>query len=159
MKKLFIILIMLSCAITAYGPGLKKDLRSNIEKYLCTALLTHDNLQLALEINGIIAADIVRAQSHLETGNFQSDLCGLHNNLFGMKQPHVRATTAIGANEKGYAIYRSWYDSVKDIKLFQEWYLERGRDLSDYHAFLASIGYAEDVHYLAKVNELCTTSR
>ena len=55
-----------------------------------------------------------------------------------------------------YATYQSWYDSVKDMKLFQSWYLSRGRDLGNYFSFLSGIGYAEDPYYLAKLKRLCT---
>lgn len=159
MKKFLIILIMLLTAVTVYAPGMERDPERDIEAWLSSSAgLNLENLKLAMEINGIIAPEIVLAQSRLETGNYQSVLCIMYNNLFGMKKARVRPTTALGATENDYASYRSWYDSVKDLKLFQEWYLSRGRDLTDYFGFLASIGYAEDPHYLVKVKQLCISS-
>lgn len=159
MKKFLVILIMLWTAMAVYAPGVERDPERDIETWLSSsASLNLENLKLAIKINGIIAPEIVLAQSRLETGHFQSELCTGHNNLFGMKKARRRPTTALGATENDYASYRSWYDSVKDMKLFQEWYLSRGRDLNDYSNFLASIGYAKDPHYLVKVKQLCITS-
>lgn len=157
MKKLLIILIMLSIAVAVYAPGVERDTRKDFENWFSnSATLTPEHLKMAIEFNGIIAPVIVMAQSRLETGNFQSELCIGHNNLFGMKKARRRTTTALGATDNNYATYLSWYDSVKDMKLFQQWYLSRGRELTDYFGFLASIGYAEDKHYLRKVRTLCS---
>jgi len=157
MKKLLIILIMLNTAVAVYAPGVERDPERDIETWLSSSAgLSLENLKLAIKINGIIAPEIVMAQSRLETGHFQSELCAGHNNLFGMKKARRRPTTALGVTDNNYATYRSWYDSVKDMKLFQEWYLSRGRDLTDYFGFLASVGYAEDNHYLRKVRTLCS---
>jgi len=160
MKKLFLILILLFTTKAIFAPGVERDPGEVIENYLCNyAELNRENLDLAFRINRITAPEIVMAQGHLETGNFQSKLCIGHNNLFGMKLARIRSTTALGATDNDYASYRSWYDSVKDMKLFQEWYLSRGRDLTDYYGFLSAIGYAEDPLYIPKVKELCIALR
>ena len=160
MKKALLILVLLPIAIIVFAPGLNSDLNTKIEKWLSSsAELTQGNLSLALEINGIKASQIVEAQSCLETGYFQSSLCTRHNNLFGMKRPLKRLTTAIGATSEGFAIYDCWYDSVKDMKLFQEFYQSRGRDLTNYMQFLSSIDYAQDPYYLFKIRRICITSR
>ena len=160
MKKLIIILLLLQTTVLVYGPVPQNDPDKIFENWLYNyAPLTPGNLKLAIDFNNIIAPAVVFAQSRLETGNFQSKLCTGYNNLFGMKKARRRPTTAQGATDNNYAAYRTWYDSVKDMKLFQQWYLSRGRDLTDYFGFLASIGYAEDPYYLAKVVKLCTTSR
>jgi hypothetical protein len=75
-----------------------------------------------------------------------------------MKKALVRPTTAHGSTDNNFATYHTWYDSVTDINLFQQWYLERGRDMTDYFEFLATIGYAEDPRYLDKVKSLCIQS-
>jgi flagellum-specific peptidoglycan hydrolase FlgJ len=159
MKKLLIILLMSWTAIVVYAPGAERDPRKDLESRLRFSELTTEYLKLAIEINGIIAPEIVFAQSCLETGNFQSELCTGQNNLFGMKKARRRQTTARGSTDNNYATYLSWYDSVKDMKLFQEWYLSRGRDLTDYFGFLAAIGYAEDPLYIPKVRKLCSISK
>jgi flagellum-specific peptidoglycan hydrolase FlgJ len=159
MKKLLIILIVLWSTVELYAPEDVKDPGKDLESWLSSSELTIDHLKLAIEINGIISPEIVFAQSCLETGHFRSDLCTGHNNLFGMKKARVRQTTAQGSTDNDYASYLSWYDSVKDMKFFQEWYLSRGRDLTDYFGFLSDIGYAEDTQYIRKVKELCSVSR
>ncbi len=156
MKKLLLILLLTLAATAVYAPEPKKDPMKELESWLSASELTIDHLKLAIEINDIIAPVIVMAQARLETGHFRSELCTGHNNLFGMKLARVRPTNALGATEVGYAAYQTWYNSVIDMKLFQEYYLSRGRDLTYYFTFLESIGYAEDPLYLAKVRELCS---
>jgi flagellum-specific peptidoglycan hydrolase FlgJ len=157
MKKLTLISAFILAFTTLYAPGVKPDPGEVIERYLSGAPLTRENLKLAFELNNIASPAIVMAQSRLETGNYQSRLCLEVNNLFGMNFPRIRPTTAVGSTEYGFAIYLSWYDSVRDMKLFQDYYASRGRDLSDYFEFLAAIGYAEDPEYINKLTLLCTT--
>ncbi len=140
----------------AHGPQSPR-IPIKVERWLTGAPLTRTNLRLALELNNVIAPEAVLAQSRLETGNYLSSLCLQFNNLFGMNFPRIRPTTAAGSTEYGFAFYLSWYDCVKDMKLFQEWYKKRGRDLTDYFEFLAAIGYAEDTEYIKKLTLLCTT--
>jgi len=45
---------------------------------------------------------LITAQAGFETGNFTSVIFKENNNLFGMKLPKVRKTTAIGEN-RGHA--------------------------------------------------------
>ena len=157
MKSLLLTIVMLLITGTLYAPAQERDPGADLESFLQAAPLTRTNLQLAFELNGIVAPVVVMAQSRLETGNYLSQLCLEANNLFGMNFPLVRSTTATGSTEYGFAAYASWYDSVKDMKLFQEWYQQRGRDLTDYFEFLAAIGYAEDTEYISKLTLLCTT--
>jgi hypothetical protein len=160
MKKLFLISVMLQIFLSVYGPGTPKDPSETLENWLSnSAPLTPVTLKLAMDLNMIIAPDVVMAQSILETGHYKSDLYLMHNNLFGMKKARVRTTTAIGSTENDYASYQTWYDSVRDMRLFQQWYLSRGRDLSDYLVFLDTIGYAEDPLYIPKIEKLCSRLR
>jgi flagellum-specific peptidoglycan hydrolase FlgJ len=156
MKKLTILLVMLLAAGEAYSPVRHQDPAEMIEQYLSLAPLTPENLQLAFSLNGIIAPAVVMAQSALETGHYSSRLCTECNNLFGMNYPRQRPTTAAGSSIEGFAVYLSWYDSVKDMKLFQQWYLSRGWDLDVYMLFLKALGYAEDPEYINKLTLLCT---
>lgn len=147
-----VILIFLRCL----APGTKQDIKRSAENWLYAAELTPENLMIALELNSILAKDTVFAQGRLETGNFTSILCVQHNNLFGMRKPLRRQTTALGSTDNNYASYATWYDCVKDVALFQQWYLARGRDMSNYFLFLEEIGYAEDPGYINKLSLLCT---
>jgi flagellum-specific peptidoglycan hydrolase FlgJ len=98
--------------------------------------------------------EIVLNQARLETGYFKSKLFVEANNCFGMRYARVRETTAVG--EYNYhAQYEHWTESVKDYKLFQEWYVSRGWVIdSEYLVFLKCMGYATDTKYLAKLVNL-----
>jgi len=62
---------------------------------------------------------LIVAQAGFETGNFTSDIFRYNNNLFGMKLPKIRKTTAIG-EARGHAVYKSWEDSIKDYWLYSK---------------------------------------
>jgi len=96
-------------------------------------------------------ADIVYAQSVLETGSFTSTIFKENNNLFGMKAAALRTTTHKGLN-RGHAIYDSWYDSVLDYAMYQSKYLSR-LDRNAYFAYLAQ-NYAEDPNYVTQLKAI-----
>jgi hypothetical protein len=102
-------------------------------------------------------SEIVLIQARLETGFFTSEIFNIGNNCFGMKHPQFRETTAI-CEYDGHAQYYHWTDSVKDYKLFQEWYESIGFDLGDendeYLVFLKWIRYATDKKYIFKLINL-----
>jgi hypothetical protein len=79
------------------------------------------NLLGELKKQGVNFPDVAMAQAKLETGHFESAVFKENNNLFGMKHPSVRQTVSLGAN-RGHAKYKSWQDSVKDYKLWQDFY-------------------------------------
>lgn len=58
------------------------------------------------------------AVSRHETGNYTSNVLRSANNLFGMKFPNVRKTTARNEDSSGYAVYNSAADSVLDLVLY-----------------------------------------
>ena len=93
--------------------------------------------------------EIVKYQIRLETGNLTSRFCKQRNNLFGMKKPRKRQTTAIG-RDKSMAVYRDFKDSILDYKYWQDYFYESG----DYYVFLQSHGYATDRHYITKLKNL-----
>ena len=64
---------------------------------------------------------IVKAISTHETGYGQSRIAIFNNNLFGMKFPARRQTTAIGKDSNDYAIYDSPEDSVLDFVKWAEY--------------------------------------
>lgn len=98
--------------------------------------------------------DVVLNQAQLETGYYTSELFWVANNVFGMRLPEVRETTAVG-EYNFHARYLHWTDSVKDYKLFQEWYMSIGYNIGnqpdDYLVFLKWIKYATDKKYIAKL--------
>lgn len=68
--------------------------------------------------NSLTARYLVAQAAH-ETSNFTSKIFRENNNLFGMKFPKVRKTTAIG-ERYGHAIYNSLKESVEDIALYHK---------------------------------------
>lgn len=151
-------IMLLLVSLSLYAPsGPESDPDTLLEDYFINyAPLNRETLKEALIYSGITSHEVVLAQGRLETGNFTSDLCLQYNNLFGMKMPRVRSTTASNSTENGYAVYQSWYHCVLDMKKFQEYYSDAGRCLEDYFSFLKSIGYAEDPLYITKLAELCS---
>jgi len=116
-------------------------------------LFTPDLLKQAMFFEGVYAPEIVFTQAKLETGNFSSDLFVNGCNLFGMRYPAVRDTYATGVY-KYHASYNTWVSSVKDIVLWQDWYIEKGFDLSNYLVFLQRVGYAKDKQYITKLKDM-----
>lgn len=94
---------------------------------------------------------IVYAQALEESGHFKSAICLENNNMFGMKMPERRPTTAIGVN-KGHAKYLSWRDCVVDYALFQSAYM-RGLSEGDYLSKLSE-SYAESLQYEKRIKLL-----
>jgi len=156
MKKSFFILLFFCLALEARPPAaeIKPDWRGLEIDQLSSQSVSFEAVKRAFELEGVINQDYAIAQIRLETGNLTSELCLKNNNLCGMKLAKMRRTTATGQSEHGYAIYDNWYDCVRDIRLWQQYYLSKGRDLSNYPAFLASVGYASDPFYLAKVEQI-----
>ena len=85
--------------------------------------------------------DIVKAQAILETGNYTSNLCVNHNNLFGLYD----------SKNKRYYSYKHWYESIEDYKrLIQSKYDNN----KYYYEFLEDIKYASDKKYVSKLKEI-----
>lgn len=80
---------------------------------------TPENLGAEMKRIGVKYPDIAIAQSMLETGHFKSGIFLDNNNLFGMKDPKVRPTLSMGEN-RGHAKFKTWQDSVKDYKMWQD---------------------------------------
>lgn len=62
--------------------------------------LNEKNLYAELVRQGVKHPKIVLAQAKLETGNFSSDVCKRHHNLFGLK------------HSNGYYKFNRWQESV-----------------------------------------------
>lgn len=95
--------------------------------------------------------DIVYAQAKLESGNFNSALFRLNNNLFGMKAIGNRPTTSIGSRY-GFAYFKSWRDSVLDYVIYQCLYL-KDKSYEEYLYYLDNV-YAEDPNYIHKIKNI-----
>lgn len=54
------------------------------------------------------------------TDNKESGLSRKYNNLTGMRFPQKRETYAIGTTSTRYAIYRNWFESMLDFKIYMD---------------------------------------
>lgn len=101
---------------------------------------------------GIKFPDIVFAQAMIESGELTSKLFKSANNMFGMKFPSVRETTAKGKTNGGYSFYEDWNFGVYDYFLWQDHMLRNRNDITktQYLALLGRV-YAKDPNYVSKV--------
>jgi len=100
-----------------------------------TMTFSPDSLYSYLHRIGMKYPRIVYRQALLESGRFKSDLFKNANNLFGMRMPNIRKTTAIG-KYKGYAKFSCWKHSVDDYKLYQDSYLSSAKTEEQYYRLL-----------------------
>lgn len=94
---------------------------------------------------------IVLAQAKIESGNFTSRIFKQNNNLFGMKEPKIRTTTALGTRF-GHAYFSNWESSVYDYAMFQNYRMRDVDSESEYYAKLAD-GYAADSTYAVVIKK------
>ncbi|MEA2065630.1 MAG: glucosaminidase domain-containing protein [Thermotogota bacterium] len=89
-------------------------------------------------------AQIITSQAALETGNFTSTVFKENNNLFGMRYPTERPTTATG-EKRGYAFYESIGDCVQDFVLYyrNNHYPELWNTIDEYCKAFKEKGYYE----------------
>jgi hypothetical protein len=100
--------------------------------------LNDKNVYLWLQVLGVEHDSIVLAQSKLETGNYESNVCLNSNNLFGF------------LNSSGYYEYRHWIGSVIH---YAQWQQRLYDGQMPYPHFLVEVGYAEDKNYIEKLKQ------
>ena len=91
-----------------------------------------------LHKQNIPCANIVLAQSILESANYTSKLTKTHNNIFGLRK-----------NGK----YRKYNDYIACISDYKR-YISSKYKGGDYYLFLRKIGYAEDPEYIEKLKRV-----
>lgn len=101
---------------------------------------------------GVAYPDVVLAQAKIETGNFTSKIFRENNNMFGMKLPERRQTTAVGES-RNHAKYTDWIQSIKDYKLWQDEMIHKAPTKRAYLAYLKR-NYAEDKNYIKKIKQI-----
>lgn len=118
------------------------------------SILSKDNLDYFASEMDIKHWYDVRKQIIQETG-FVSESCTMAYNLFGMKLPGQRETTAIG-EFLGHAQYKHWVYSLYDYKLWQDITLESHpmKNNEKYTDWLKRIGYAKDESYTRAINNI-----
>jgi flagellum-specific peptidoglycan hydrolase FlgJ len=95
---------------------------------------------------GVKYIDIMVAQARIETGWYTSKIFIHNNNIFGMKLPERRLTTAIGS-DRGHAQYISWQQSVADYKIWQSKVLIKNKSRRKYLSYIGRT-YAENGNYI-----------
>jgi len=107
---------------------------------------------------GILYPDIVFAQAVLESAHFKSSIFKNNNNLFGMRLPKIRKTTAIG-KRKGYAVYGNWELSVDDYKLWQNSVPKKYlKNKTTYYLYLQKV-YCEGKYYSSRLKKIINYRR
>jgi flagellum-specific peptidoglycan hydrolase FlgJ len=144
MKKL-ILTLFLSLIV------LSKTNQTNYEIITQVISFSELNVYKQLVKIGIAYPDVVLAQAKIETGNFTSRIFTENNNMFGMKLPERRETTAVGEN-RNHAKYTDWIQSIKDYKLWQDQMIHRTPTKRAYLAYLKR-NYAEDKNYINKIKK------
>ena len=117
--------------------------------------ITKESLYEQIMKYGIKFPDVVFAQAVLESGQFTSKLFKSANNLFGMKIPTKRESSANGKTKSGYSSYEDWNFSVYDYSLWQNFMLKNKSDLTkkEYLALLGKV-YAEDKRYVSSLKRV-----
>lgn len=119
--------------------------------YVQTQPFSEEALIDLLRSSNIKYPYIVLAQAKIESGNYTSKVFKENNNLFGMKEPNVRTTTALGT-KNSHAYYLDWVSSVYDYAMFQNNRMQGIDSESEYYAKLAD-GYAADSTYAAVIKK------
>ena len=119
--------------------------------YVQTQPFSEEALIDLLRSSNIKYPYIVLAQAKIESGNYTSKVFKENNNLFGMKEPNVRTTTALGT-KNSHAYYLDWVSSVYDYAMFQNNRMQGIDSESEYYAKLAD-GYAADSTYAAVIRK------
>jgi len=171
MKKIIIVVLLIFTTLWCYAPNLSLSdqieyskqsdtyyqLRLKLEhiNQLEHSEFSYNNLVTYMDLLKIEEIEVVIRQAVLESGWFKSDLFVHHNNLFGMKKPQIRPTTAIG-RALGHAKFRHWTDSVKDYVLWQNYFktIMSIDNIDNYYAFLSHVGYAENGKYVALLKSI-----
>jgi hypothetical protein len=95
--------------------------------------------------------DIALRQIQIESGNFTSYIAKVNNNVFGMRMPHNRKTTATCENH-GFAVYDNFVQSIIDYKYYQDAIrVPDGLTNYQYAKFLENNHYWEDTTYINKL--------
>lgn len=111
-----------------------------------------ENMVQIMDEVGIAYPDIVLAQAKIETGHFTSKIFRENHNLFGMKLPKQRETTAVG-EQYNHARYTSWKQSVIDYKIWQDAVLTKVKSKRAYLKYLSE-NYAQDKKYIHKLKQM-----
>lgn len=120
-----------------------------------TCVVVKANKHTVLEqiiLHNILYPEVALAQARFESGNFKSYIFKQNNNMFGMRLPKARKTTAI-AKHKNYAVYDSWISSIQDYKLWQDNIPHKYKiNKKTYLSYLQRI-YASNTNYISMLSK------
>lgn len=94
-------------------------------------------------------ADIIVAQAHLESQDFNSNLFKRQNNFLGMKIPRQRISTT-GQGKGEYKDYANWQECTTDYIFWMHHHQAHKLNRGEYFNLLGKI-YAEDPEYVEKL--------
>ena len=94
-------------------------------------------------------ADIIVAQAHLESQDFNSNLFKRQNNFLGMKIPSQRISTT-GQGKGEYKDYANWQECTTDYIFWMHHHQAHKLNRNEYFNLLSKI-YAEDPEYVEKL--------
>jgi len=154
-KTVLLIIILFLLMIPVFAPiskNIKEFNQTTITQMRLSELristFSPENLYRYLILINADHKEIIMKQAILETGYFKSRLFKQNCNLFGMKMPKRRTTTAIGSNH-GFAAYYHWTRSVDDyIVLQQSWKIKLLKFYNDGYEVLILAKYAENPKYI-----------
>ena len=160
MRKLLSIVFLFAFIQSTIAPTIPEDWvrRTNNEfiyritdEGFYTCPFSVEKLYEAIIFVGIQNPEIVLRQCIIETGWFKSKAFIMGQNPFGMHFAESRETNAVGWEWGDFydgqyhqvSIYKTWYDAVKDYKLWQDFWL-KGEilDNDQYYLFLNDGSYS-----------------
>lgn len=112
---------------------------------------TEDKVRVYLKEMNVKYPEVALAQMKLESANGTSKMFRENNNLFGMKLPKVRPTTALG-EKNNHSYYSHWRQSVIDYAMWQSFVMDPENIASegDWVEYLDKM-YSEDGSYGRKI--------
>lgn len=116
---------------------------------------TRENLRELLDSINVWYPEYIIAQAILESGCGRTSPEG-SNNLFGMRVPGSRETTALNIGSKEYARYLNWELSVLDRVLWELYAFGHKRPTRDEYLNKLKT-YAEDDKYIEKIRKISST--
>lgn len=151
-----LILVALLGATTTFAKPLPKTALGNRDAFINSTFSPQLFMQALID-DSIQHPEIVYSQALVESGYFTSKLFLKGHNCMGMHRAEKRQCTAIGLCYK-HARYRTWLDQVRDIKLWQDYFLH-GKQLTTAQYLAKLHKYAADPNYLAKIRKHLPESR
>lgn len=125
--------------------------KKEIDKKVTPIVVLLDSIKQEINRLGLLYPDVVYAQILHESHGLTSKLFITHNNLFGMKESHSRATTSKIIVD-GYKWYPNWKESLMDYALLQMAYYRVNSKQAYYEELQES--YASDSLYITKLKNI-----